>query len=180
MLSALCAIPGDILLTMPRHTWQLTRRFRLVWGKEPEPTERSAAQAEGWDVPAPPLHINSLREQLAQPSPQNIFQRLDIERYVKDVEHRLISSVQDLLERKGLESDEFTARVSQVFNTGVIINGGVQSGSIAGGHTVAQTNQTRPSPSRGRSRPVHRVVVAWVRRRSSSASRSSCSVEVGA
>ncbi|WP_330294147.1 hypothetical protein [Streptomyces griseorubiginosus] len=147
VLSALCAIPRDILLAVPRHAWQLARRFRLMWGKEPEPAERSAAQAEGWDVPAPPLHINSLREQVAQPSPQNIFQRLDIERYVKAVEHRLISSVQDLLERKGLESDEFTARVSQVFNTGVIINGGVQSGSIAGGHTVAQTNQTTVQPS---------------------------------
>lgn len=147
MLNALRSIPSDILLAVPRHTWQLARRFRLMWGKEPEPAERSAAQAEGWDVPAPPLHINSLREQVAQPSPQNLFQRLDIERYVKAVEHRLISSVQDLLEHKGLESEEFSARVSQVFNTGVIINGGVQSGSIAGGHTVAQTNQTTVQPS---------------------------------
>jgi hypothetical protein len=146
VLSALCCIPGDILLAVPRQTWQLARRFGLVWRREQQPAERSAAQAEGWDVPSPPMHVNSLREQVAQVSPQNIFQRLDIERYVKAVEHRLISSVQDLLERKGLESDEFSARVSQVFNTGVIINGGVQSGSIAGGHTVAQTNQTTIHP----------------------------------
>ncbi|MFI5797931.1 hypothetical protein [Streptomyces sp. NPDC051677] len=143
MWAAAFCIPRDILRAWPAQTALLLRRFRLVWRPATPVAERSQAQAEGWDVPAAPMHINALREEVAERHPHNLFQRLDIERYIKSVEHRLVSSIKDLLEQKGLESDEFSARVSQVFNAGVINTGGVQSGSIAGaGHSVEQTNQT--------------------------------------
>lgn len=76
----------------------------------------------------------SLRELASGSEVEDYFQRTDLERYVKVLDARLIRSVGEFLEDRGLASAEFMARVEQVASNNVNIAGSVTGTVFIGNH----------------------------------------------
>ena len=76
----------------------------------------------------------SLRELASGNVVEDYFQRTDLERYVKVLDARVIRSVGEFLEDKGLASVEFMARVEEVTNNNVHIEGSVTGHVFIGNH----------------------------------------------
>lgn len=76
----------------------------------------------------------SLRELAAGAEVEDYFQRTDLERYVKVLDTRVIRSVGQFLEDKGLASTEFMSQVQQVTSNNVHIEGSVSGTVFIGNH----------------------------------------------
>jgi hypothetical protein len=70
-------------------------------------------------------HAKSLREESAAASYQSYFQLLDKDMTTKAYQHLIINKIVDFLESKGICTDDIKERRTQIFNSGVMVSGGV-------------------------------------------------------
>ncbi|MEU9043542.1 MULTISPECIES: hypothetical protein [unclassified Kitasatospora] len=92
--------------------------------------------------------VVSLRE-AATTSTISIFQELDVIRYLKSIEERIIEGVRVALERSGYETDRFEQTVIQVMEGGVHI-GSMSGGAVATNGGTAQSGAVAAPPSGGK------------------------------
>jgi hypothetical protein len=90
-----------------------------VWLSRPE-----TAYPDGPDV--------SVRELGSVPTVR-LFQEMDISRYVKTVQDRIINGVREALRSQGYDTGEFEQQVINVSGNGVFIGGSMSGGAIATG-----------------------------------------------
>ncbi|MCG8921411.1 hypothetical protein [Lentzea sp. CC55] len=88
-------------------------------------------QAEGTFVAERYGATTSLRELASRSEVDNYFQLTDIERYVKVLESRLLRTLGEFLESKGISVTEFMEQAMQVTSNNVHITGPVISSNIA-------------------------------------------------
>ncbi|WP_394615934.1 hypothetical protein JNUCC0626_40450 [Lentzea sp. JNUCC 0626] len=87
-------------------------------------------QAEGTFVAERYGASNSLRELASRSQVDNYFQLTDVERYVKVLESRLLRTLGEFLESKGISVTEFMEQAMQVTSNNVHITGPVISSNI--------------------------------------------------
>ena len=63
----------------------------------------------------------------------HLFQEMDVSRYVKTVQDRIINGVRAALRSQGYATDEFEQQVVNVSGNGVFIGGSMSGGAIATG-----------------------------------------------
>jgi len=88
-------------------------------------------QAEGTFVAERYGAATSLRELASESQVDNYFQLTDVERYIKVLESRLLRTMGEFLESKGISVTEFMEQAMQVTNNNVHITGPVISSNIA-------------------------------------------------
>ncbi|MFS8096142.1 AbrB family transcriptional regulator [Lentzea alba] len=88
-------------------------------------------QAEGTFVAARYGATVSLRELVSENQVDNYFQLTDVERYIKVLESRLLRTMGEFLQSKGVSVTEFMEQAMQVTNNNVHITGPVISSNIA-------------------------------------------------
>ncbi|ANZ38105.1 hypothetical protein BBK82_20605 [Lentzea guizhouensis] len=88
-------------------------------------------QAEGTYIAERYGATTSLRELASERQVDNYFQLTDIERYVKVLESRLLRTLGEFLESKGISVTEFMEQAMQVTNNNVHITGPVISSNVA-------------------------------------------------
>lgn len=88
-------------------------------------------QAEGTFVAERYGARTSLRELASESQVDNYFQLTDVERYIKVLESRLLRTMGEFLESKGISVTEFMEQAMQVTNNNVHITGPVISSNIA-------------------------------------------------
>ncbi|MER7766580.1 hypothetical protein [Kitasatospora sp. NPDC096140] len=91
--------------------------------------------------------IVSLRE-AATTSTISIFQELDVRRYLRTIEQRIIEGVRVALEQSGYETDRFDKTVIQVMQGGIHI-GEMSGGAVATTGGTAQSGGTAAAPPSG-------------------------------
>ncbi|MFI5646992.1 hypothetical protein [Kitasatospora sp. NPDC051705] len=85
--------------------------------------------------------VVSVRELAAEPT-VSLFQELDVNRYVKTIEERIIDGVREALHSEGYETGRFEQTVVQV------LDGGIHIGSMSGGAVASGPGATaRHSPT---------------------------------
>ncbi|SMD23970.1 hypothetical protein SAMN05660733_07501 [Lentzea albidocapillata] len=87
-------------------------------------------QAEGTYVAERYGASNSLRELASRSQVDNYFQLTDVERYIKVLESRLLRTLGEFLESKGISVTEFMEQAMQVTSNNVHITGPVISSNI--------------------------------------------------
>jgi hypothetical protein len=107
-------------------------------------------QAEGTFVAERYGARTSLRELASESQVDNYFQLTDVERYIKVLESRLLRTMGEFLESRGISVTEFMEQAMQVTNNNVHITGPVISSNIATAGK-ARTGATRISTSKERS-----------------------------
>lgn len=70
-------------------------------------------------------HAKSFREMLASNTYQTYFQIIDKDRIAKTVQYITLNSIVEFLDAHGVATDEIKERRTQIFNSGVIVSGGV-------------------------------------------------------
>ena len=105
-------------------------------------------QAEGTFVAARYGASNSLRELASRSQVDNYFQLTDVERYIKVLESRLLRTLGEFLESKGISVTEFMEQAMQVTSNNVHITGPVISSNIA---TAGKARTGNTSTTRGKS-----------------------------
>ncbi|WP_434439361.1 hypothetical protein [Lentzea sp. E54] len=105
-------------------------------------------QAEGTFVAERYGARSSLRELASMSQVDNYFQLTDIERYVKVLESRLLRTLGEFLESKGISVTEFMEQAMQVTSNNVHITGPVISSNIA---TAGKARAGNTSGSKGSS-----------------------------
>lgn len=98
-------------------------------------------QAEGTYVAERYGASNSLRELASRSQVDNYFQLTDVERYIKVLESRLLRTLGEFLESKGISVTEFMEQAMQVTSNNVHITGPVISSNI-GTSGKARTGKT--------------------------------------
>lgn len=79
----------------------------------------------------------SLREIWAQSNYIRYFQRLDKDMYHKVIQQKLIDSITDSLDSRGISTEALKERITQILNNGVIVSGGkVKAGNLAIGKSA--------------------------------------------
>ncbi|KQX83945.1 hypothetical protein AB0K86_14255 [Streptomyces clavifer] len=98
----------------------------------------------------------SVRELAAEPAFQQLFQEMDVQRFLKSIQTRTLTAVRLSLRDAGYATGEYNARANIVFDHSVhvsgTVNGNVQSGDHArASHQTITTPQPRvgPRPDRG-------------------------------
>ncbi|MFD8754357.1 hypothetical protein ACFV0O_25730 [Kitasatospora sp. NPDC059577] len=109
-------------------------------------TGGSAADDEPAAVAARP--VVSLREAATSPA-VSIFQELDVRRYVKSIEERIIGGLRVALEQAGYETDRFEQNVIQVMEGGIHI-GSMSGGAVATNGGTARSGAPEAPPSGGK------------------------------
>ncbi|WP_439661352.1 hypothetical protein ACSHWB_07540 [Lentzea sp. HUAS TT2] len=105
-------------------------------------------QAEGTYVAQRYGASNSLRELASRSQVDNYFQLTDVERYIKVLESRLLRTLGEFLEDKGISVTEFMEQAMQVTSNNVHITGPVISSNIA---TAGKARAGKTSTTRGTS-----------------------------
>jgi hypothetical protein len=98
-------------------------------------------QAEGTYIAERYGASNSLRELASRSEVDNYFQLTDVERYIKVLESRLLRTLGEFLESKGISVTEFMEQAMQVTSNNVHITGPVISSNI-GTSGKARTGKT--------------------------------------
>ncbi|WP_254801966.1 hypothetical protein [Kitasatospora sp. SUK 42] len=101
----------------------------------------------------------SLRELAASPT-VSIFQELDVHRYLKTVQERIIDGVREALHNQGYETGRFEQTVVQVMEGGIHI-GSMSGGAVATNGGTAQTGVN--VPAQGTTGPASRQASAEIR-----------------
>ncbi|WP_162824345.1 hypothetical protein [Peterkaempfera bronchialis] len=95
----------------------------------------------------------SVRELGAEPEFQQLFQEMDVLRFLKSIETRTLTSVRNCLREHGYRTDEYDARQSVVINNGVQVGGNVTGNVQSGAHARATYQQVQaPQPRIGTSK----------------------------
>jgi hypothetical protein len=119
--------------------------------KFPASIPKRFASALGWMNPIPQAEgtyvaerygaSTSLRELASRSQVDNYFQLTDVERYIKVLESRLLRTLGEFLESKGISVTEFMEQAMQVTSNNVHITGPVISSNI-GTSGKARTGKT--------------------------------------
>lgn len=90
----------------------------------------------------------SLRESWIQADFYRYFQQLDKQMYVKLVQHTLLDSLVNLLQQKGINTENIIERQSTIINSGVIVNGGaINSDQFSVGKGARLFQQSKQGPT---------------------------------
>lgn len=117
---------GEAVLDLLKFPVTLPRRFATAVG-----WMSPIRQAEGTFVAERYGAATSLRELASESQVDNYFQLTDVERYIKVLESRLLRTMGEFLESKGISVTEFMEQAMQVTNNNVHITGPVISSNIA-------------------------------------------------
>ncbi|MDQ1023682.1 hypothetical protein QF035_001264 [Streptomyces umbrinus] len=104
----------------------------------------------GWSTrePAPDVPRVSLR-QLTATSWLSPYQEMDVTRYIKTVEERIVNGVRQALHAHGYQTEQFEQHVYQVSGGSVFVQA-MSGGSVATGpHGSATSHNTAPAPAHG-------------------------------
>ncbi|MCP2198631.1 hypothetical protein LX90_002306 [Lentzea flava] len=117
---------GEAVADLLRFPATLPRRFAsaVMWMAPMD-------QPAGTFLPDKYGAMVSLRELVAEDNVDNYFQLTDVERYIKVLESRLLRTIGEFLESKGISVTEFMEQASQVTTNNVHITGPVISSNIA-------------------------------------------------
>ena len=100
----------------------ISRVFRFIrWSIFGDPEDKLKKRNVSYNYG----NVNSFRESLASNTYQTYFQIIDKDRIAKTVQYITLNSIVDFLEARGVATDEIKERRTQIFNSGVIISGGV-------------------------------------------------------
>lgn len=91
--------------------------------------------------------VTSVREQ-GSAEQVSLMQEMDISRYVKTVQDRIISGVREALRSQGYETGEFEQQIVNVSSGGVFI-GAMSGGAVATGDHASAHHSSRPAPAHG-------------------------------
>ncbi|MFF1379305.1 hypothetical protein [Streptomyces sp. NPDC058308] len=89
----------------------------------------------------------SVREQ-GSAEQVSLMQEMDISRYVKTVQDRIISGVREALRTQGYETGEFEQQIVNVSSGGVFV-GAMSGGAVATGDHARAHHSARPGPAHG-------------------------------
>ncbi|MFF1692019.1 hypothetical protein ACFVXC_00045 [Streptomyces sp. NPDC058257] len=89
----------------------------------------------------------SVREQ-GSAEQVSLMQEMDISRYVKTVQDRIISGVREALRTQGYETGEFEQQIVNVSSGGVFV-GAMSGGAVATGDRASAHHSSRPGPAHG-------------------------------
>jgi hypothetical protein len=104
----------------------------------------------GWTTrePAPDVPRVSLR-QLTAASWLSPYQEMDVTRYIKTVEERIVNGVRQALHTHGYQTEQFEQHVYQVSGGSVFVQA-MSGGSVATGpNGSATSHNTAPAPAHG-------------------------------
>lgn len=127
---------GDAIVDLLKFPASIPKRFATALG-----WMTPIHQAEGTYVAERYGASNSLRELASRSQVDNYFQLTDVERYVKVLESRLLRTLGEFLESKGISVTEFMEQAMQVTSNNVHITGPVISSNI-GTSGKARTGKT--------------------------------------
>ncbi|GHA08227.1 hypothetical protein GCM10010389_54180 [Streptomyces echinoruber] len=97
----------------------------------------------------------SVRELGAAPS-GSLFQRMDVDRYLRSVQDRIAHGVRTALSEHGYQTDEFVQKVVNISNGGVHIESVEGSTFAVGSHAhAASTTNGGPAPQKGSDSDEH-------------------------
>ncbi|MCP2249417.1 hypothetical protein [Lentzea aerocolonigenes] len=135
---------GEALLDLLRFPATLPKRFSnaVMWmAPIDQPPGTFVSDKYGARV--------SIRELASEPSVDNYFQLTDVERYIKVLEARLLRTIGEFLQSKGISVTEFMEQAMQVTNNNVHITGPVIASNIA---TTGRARTGNVSTGRGKKR----------------------------
>ncbi|GHH46333.1 hypothetical protein GCM10017774_49110 [Lentzea cavernae] len=115
----------DAVVDLLKFPMSVPKRFATAFG-----WMRPIHQAEGTFVAERYGASTSLRELASMSQVDNYFQLTDVERYVKVLESRLLRTLGEFLESKGISVTEFMEQAMQVTSNNVHITGPVISSNI--------------------------------------------------
>ena len=95
-----------------------SKAVRAIFG---DPEDKLKARQETYNYG----QSNSLRESWASNLYHTYFQMLDKDMISKTCQHIIINSIVEFLDGKGIATDDIKERRTQIFNSGVIVSGGV-------------------------------------------------------
>ncbi|MGK5731283.1 hypothetical protein [Streptomyces sp. URMC 124] len=87
----------------------------------------------------------SVRELAAEPEYQQLFQEMDVQRFLKSIKTRTLTAVRGSLRDAGYRTDEYDARANVVFDRSVHVHGTV-TGNVQTGDGAHATHQTVTTP----------------------------------
>jgi hypothetical protein len=134
---------GEAVLDLLKFPASLPKRFASAVG-----WMNPIHQAEGTFVAERYGASNSLRELASRSQVDNYFQLTDVERYIKVLESRLLRTLGEFLESKGISVTEFMEQAMQVTSNNVHITGPVISSNIA---TAGKARAGKTSTAKGNS-----------------------------
>ncbi|MFF1460855.1 hypothetical protein [Streptomyces sp. NPDC058330] len=120
-------------------------------------TAARTARSQSWykrmcDTDRPVDHgpAYSVRELAAEPEFQQLFQEMDVRRFLKSVQTRTVTAVRASLRDAGYRTSEYDARTTVLFDRSVHVNGTVNGNVQTGDHTRANHQTiTTPQPHVG-------------------------------
>lgn len=124
--------PGD--LTAPSRTKTRTARSRF-WYARMCATDRPVDHGPAYSV----------RELAAEPQFQQLFQEMDVHRFLKSIQTRTVTAVRNSLRDAGYRTSEYDARTTVLFDRSVHINGTVH-GNVQTGDGARASHQTITTP----------------------------------
>ncbi|MFE7757393.1 hypothetical protein [Streptomyces sp. NPDC057429] len=87
----------------------------------------------------------SVRELAAEPTFQQLFQEMDIQRFLKSIQARTLTAVRGSLRDAGYATGEYNARANIVFDHSVHVSGTV-NGTVQSGNNARANHQTITTP----------------------------------
>lgn len=92
----------------------------------------------------------SVRELAAEPHYQQLFQEMDVHRFLKSVQTRTVTAVRLSLSDAGYRTSEYDARTTVLFDRSVHVHGTLHGNVQTGDHSRADhRNVTTPQPQVG-------------------------------
>ncbi|MFJ8865548.1 hypothetical protein ACIRD6_07260 [Streptomyces sp. NPDC102473] len=132
MFSLVADAPSD--LTAASRTKTRTAHARL-WYKRMCATDRPVDHGPAYSV----------REIAAEPQFQQVFQEMDVRRFLKSIQTRTVTAVRNSLSDAGYRTSEYDARTTVLFDRSVHVNGTVHGNVQTGDHARA-SHQTVTTP----------------------------------
>ncbi|MGW0786038.1 hypothetical protein [Streptomyces sp. NPDC002913] len=132
MFSVVADAPND--LTAPSRTVTRTAQSR-IWYDRMCKTDRPVDHGPAY----------SIRELAAEPHFQQLFQEMDVRRFLKSVQTRTVTAVRNSLSDAGYSTSEFDARTTVLFDRSVHVNGTV-NGNVQTGDNARASHQTITTP----------------------------------
>ncbi|WP_329231411.1 hypothetical protein OG488_21145 [Streptomyces sp. NBC_01460] len=136
-VSLVADAPGD--LAAPSRTKTLTARSKQ-WYERMCRTDRPVDHGPAY----------SIREIAAEPRFQQLFQEMDVRRFLKSIQTRTVTAVRNSLSDAGYRTSEYDARTTVLFDRSVHVNGTVHGNVQTGDHARASHRTvTTPQPHVG-------------------------------
>ncbi|WP_239346098.1 hypothetical protein [Frankia sp. CiP3] len=141
---ALAATPWLLLRSILIVLAMITSPLRRA--KQEKLEDKAIEDQLGFDYGA----VRSVREMAADDKYHRYFQRLDKEMFVKTVQDRVLTTVINFLDVRGIDTSSLSEQKTTILNNGIMLSGqaSLQAGSVAAGeHSKASTLIRRGAPS---------------------------------